>query len=68
MLHLEIFVPRKEKRSLWRHKFYMKERKLNKPRMFSQRASLIAQLFNNWLAKQETPVQFLGGEDQLEKR
>ena len=31
------------------------------------RASLIAQLVKNLLAMQETPVQFLGGEDSLEK-
>ena len=50
MLHLEIVVTRKENRSLWRHKFYMKDRNLNKPSMFSQRASLVAQLFKNWPA------------------
>ena len=32
-----------------------------------QRASLRAQLVNNLPAKQETPVQFLGWEDPLEK-
>ena len=31
-------------------------------------ASLIAQLVKNLLAVQETPVQFLGQEDLLEKR
>ena len=31
------------------------------------RASLIAQLLKNPLAMQETPVQFLGGEDMVEK-
>ena len=30
-------------------------------------ASLIAQLVKNTLVMQETPVRFLGGEDQLEK-
>ena len=31
-------------------------------------ASLVAQLVKNLPAIQETPVQFLGGEDNLEKR
>ena len=31
------------------------------------RPSLVAQLVNNTLASQETPVQFLGQEDPLEK-
>ena len=30
-------------------------------------ASLIVQLVKNWPAMLETPVQFLGGEDQLQK-
>ena len=30
-------------------------------------ASLVAQLVKNWPAMQETPVQFLGWEDPLEK-
>ena len=33
----------------------------------SSRASLIVQLIKNPHAVQETPVQFLGGEDPLEK-
>ena len=32
-----------------------------------ERASLVAQLVENLSAKQETPVQFLGREDPLEK-
>ena len=32
-----------------------------------ERASLVAQLVNNLYVKQETPVQFLGWEDPLEK-
>ena len=37
------------------------------PFMLQNRASLIAQLVKNPLAMQETPVQFLGWEDPLEK-
>ena len=33
----------------------------------SERASLVAQLVKNLPAIQETPIQFLGGEDPLEK-
>ena len=35
--------------------------------IYQMRASLVAQLVKNPLAVQETPVQFLGQEDLLEK-
>ena len=56
MVHLEIFVPRKENTSLWGHKFNIKGKKLNKLCMFFQRGSLVAQLVKNLPAMQETLV------------
>ena len=35
--------------------------------MFGPRASLVAQLVKNLPAMQETPVQFLGGKDLLQR-
>ena len=65
MLHLEIFVPRKGNTPLWGHEFDIKGRKLSKSCVFSQRASLVAQLVKNLPAMRETWVQSLGWEDPL---